>query len=176
MKHEGDQNMHKGTIFIALVILAGLIQLVPYGRDHNNPNVVAEPQWDSLQTKSFFMRACGDCHSYETKWPWYSNIAPVSWLVTNDVSEGRDHFNVSNWGHQRRNLGDKAVKEYIEGEMPPMQYLPAHPEARFKKSEKAAFINGLQNTFTPNSSKRSAANMPHALKPPRRNFQHVAQY
>ncbi|MCX7782465.1 MAG: heme-binding domain-containing protein, partial [Meiothermus sp.] len=81
---------------LALVLLA--IQLVPYGRDHQNPPVVAEPPWDSPQTRALFVRACADCHSNQTRWPWYSHIAPVSWLVQRDVEEGRSKLNLSLWG------------------------------------------------------------------------------
>ena len=62
---------------LAVVALALLIQLVPYGRAHTNPPVVAEPNWDSPQTRELAVRACFDCHSNETTWPWYSNIAPI---------------------------------------------------------------------------------------------------
>ena len=93
------------------------------------------------------MRACGDCHSHETKWPWYSHIAPISWLVYRDVQEGRKHFNVSAWGYQRKNEGEEAAKELAEGEMPPLLYLLAHPEARLSAKEKKELIEGLWRTF-----------------------------
>ena len=135
------------TIAISAVLLGVVIQLVPYGRDHTNPQVVQEPQWDTPKTRALFMRACADCHSNETKWPWYSNIAPVSWLVQHDVDEGREHFNVSNWLHQKKNKGDEAAEEVREGDMPPLVYLPAHPEARLSKIEKKELVTGLINTF-----------------------------
>ena len=78
----------------ALWILLGLvvlIQLVPFGRSHTNPPVVKEVAWDSAQTKALVRRACYDCHSNETVWPWYSNVAPVSWLVQRDVTSLGDH-------------------------------------------------------------------------------------
>ena len=80
------------NIAIVLIIVFGAIQFVPYGKEHKNPEVLSVPQWDSPETKEFFNRACADCHSNETKWPWYSNIAPISWLVTHDVNKGREHF------------------------------------------------------------------------------------
>ena len=135
------------TIAISVVLLGVVIQLVPYGEDHTNPQVVQEPQWDTPKTRALFMRACADCHSNETKWPWYSNIAPVSWLVQHDVDEGREHFNVSNWLHQKKNKGDEAAEEVREGDMPPLVYLPAHPEARLSKIEKKELVTGLINTF-----------------------------
>ncbi len=80
----------------------GLLQLVPYGRNHTNPPVAAEPAWASAQTRALAVRACFDCHSNETTWPWYSNVAPVSWLIQRDVDEGRRRLNFSEWNTTRR--------------------------------------------------------------------------
>ncbi|MBA3008351.1 MAG: heme-binding domain-containing protein [Proteobacteria bacterium] len=137
----------KTKILIISLILLIAIQLVPYGKDHVNPQVIAEPQWDSPETRALFMRACGDCHSYETKWPWYSNVAPASWLVTSDVNEAQQHFNVSAWKYQEKNKGDEAAYELREGKMPPLRYLAAHTEARLGEQEKAALLKGLSSTF-----------------------------
>ncbi len=124
-----------------------LIQLVPYGRNHVNPPVVAEPAWDSPQTRELFFRACGDCHSNQTNWPCYSNIAPISWLVQWDVDRGRAKFNVSEWGLPRRNEGHEAVEKVQEGSMPPAIYMVVHPEARLSAQELRQFLNGLAQTF-----------------------------
>lgn len=137
----------KKKIVLSVIALFVLIQFIPYGKDHTNPPVIQEPQWDSMRTRELFMRACGDCHSHNTKWPWYSHIAPVSWLVYRDVQEGREHFNVSAWGHQKENEGEDAAKELAEGEMPPLLYLLAHPEARLSSQEKKELIEGLRRTF-----------------------------
>ena len=69
--------------FGAAIIVGGfaLTQVVPYGRNHTNPAVVYEPDWDSPETRALAERACFDCHSNETTWPWYSTIAPISWLT-----------------------------------------------------------------------------------------------
>lgn len=127
----------------ALIIL---LQLVPYGRNHVNPPVIAEPAWDGPNTRTLFMQTCGDCHSNETAWPWYSNIAPVSWILYNHVEEGRSQFNVSAWGYQE-NEADEAVELYIHGEMPPKSYLPTHPEARLTSDDRQALIDGMFATF-----------------------------
>jgi len=132
------------SVFILVVIA---IQLIPYGKNHSIPPIVAEPTWDSTQTKNLFDRACSDCHSHETKWPWYSNIAPISWLVQYDVEEGREHFNVSMWGVQKENEGDEAKEEFEEGEMPPLFYILAHPEAKLSESEANELSKGLLSTF-----------------------------
>ena len=92
------------------------------------------------------MRACGDCHSNETKWPWYSNLAPFSWLVQRDVDEGRAKFNISTWG-RGENEGEDAAESLQRGSMPPSTYLLTHPAARLSPDEKQGFLNGLRATF-----------------------------
>lgn len=129
------------------IVLLMLIQLVPYGKDHTNPEITAEPQWDSPRTRELFFRSCRDCHSNETRWPAYSRIAPASWLIQSDVSEGREEFNVSEWDRVSGDAGSEAAEEVRKGEMPPWFYLPAHPEARLSDSEKEELIKGLTATF-----------------------------
>jgi hypothetical protein len=134
-------------LLAAAIILLALIQFVPYGKDHSNPPITGEPKWDSAKTKELFSRACKDCHSNETVWPWYSNYAPVSWLVQVDVSLGRKKFDVSEWGRPGKNEGDEAASEVREGKMPPFFYLPAHPEAKLSTEEKNDLAKGLAATF-----------------------------
>lgn len=133
------------ALVAAMAVLVA-IQLVPYGHDHTNPPVVSEPAWDSATTRALFYRACADCHSNETVWPWYSSVAPVSWLVVRDVDEGRAKFNISQLG-QGENEADEAAKTVQEGEMPPKVYLPTHPEARLTEAERQQLIAGLTATF-----------------------------
>lgn len=137
----------KRIIIIILAVLIGaflLIQLIPFGHQHTNPPVVQEPNWDSPQTKELARRACFDCHSNETVWPWYSNIAPVSWLVQNDVEEGRRFLNFSDWGRVREPF---EIPEVVQRDrMPPSYFLIMHPEARLTQAEKDALVSGLQAT------------------------------
>jgi hypothetical protein len=133
-------------LVIGVGVLLVILQLVPYRRNHANPPVLAEPAWDSPRTRTLFMQTCGDCHSNETIWPWYNNIAPVSWMVYQHVEEGRSQFNVSAWGYQE-NEAEKAVELYIHGEMPPKSYLPAHPKARLSNVDRQALIDGMFATF-----------------------------
>jgi Haem-binding domain len=73
---------------IGFIVIVLLIQVVPYGRDHTNPPMHVEPSWDDPRTRELTLRACFDCHSNQTIWPWYSNIAPISWLIQRDVKKG----------------------------------------------------------------------------------------
>jgi hypothetical protein len=135
----------KLIIIIAAILLAGLvlIQLVPYGRDHSNPPVVSEPKWDSPQTRDLASKACFDCHSNETVWPWYANIAPASWLVQYDVDKGRERFNFSVWQDTPSGVAQEFTEVIGDGEMPPPQYLLLHPNARLSPTEKSQLISGL---------------------------------
>ena len=73
------------------------IQLVPYGWWHENPPVVAAAVWPDRTSEQLARAACYDCHSNETRWPLYSYVAPMSWLVRRDVESGRDELNFSDW-------------------------------------------------------------------------------
>jgi len=133
-------------VLIAIVLVFLVLQLVPLGKQHANPPVAQEPAWDSLQTRQLAQRACFDCHSNQTVWPWYSRIAPISWLITNDVLEGRSRVNFSQWGH-----GEQEVEEIgeavQEGEMPPSYYMMLHPGANLSAAEKTELIKGFSATF-----------------------------
>lgn len=139
--------MNMKTVSIAVILGAVAIQFIPYGKDHTNPPVMSEVQWDSPRTQELFNRACADCHSNETKYPWYSDIAPVSWLIAHDIEEGREKMNVSMIGVQKKNKLKDAADEVKEGEMPIPPYLIAHPEARLSDAEKQELANGLEKTF-----------------------------
>jgi len=135
-------------LFVAggLLVLFLLIQLIPYGRNHTNPPVVSELKWDSPATLALAQRACFDCHSNETVWPWYSNVAPVSWLVYADVAEGRRRLNFSDWNRGFQPSIGEISGIIQEGEMPPFQYLLMHPNAKLTAAEKQSLIDGLRNS------------------------------
>jgi len=145
----GKRALTRRELFLlaaVLLILFLVIQVFPIGAERSNPPVVAEPSWDSPRTRELFHRACADCHSNETRWPWYSHVAPVSWLVAHDVAEGREHFNTSEWNRPQRHAG-KAARELREGDMPLPIYLPMHREARLSPGEKQELLAGLIATF-----------------------------
>jgi hypothetical protein len=127
-----------------------LIQLIPLGHGHTNPAATKEPLWDSAQTGDLMHRACYDCHSNQTTWPWYSNVAPVSWLVQRDVNAGRRHLNFSEWEKPGRHAKDVA-EQIREGEMPPWFYVPMHPLAKLSETDKQALIAGAGKSLGPQS-------------------------
>jgi hypothetical protein len=122
------------------------IQLVPYGREHANPSVVVEPRWDRPSTRALAVRACFDCHSNESAWPWYSHVAPTSWLVQNHVDEGRRVLNFSDWSRTYEEAGESG-EAVLDGTMPPRSYTLLHPEAKLSAAEKLALAEGLNATL-----------------------------
>lgn len=138
-------------VLLAGIVLFGLIQAVPYGRDHSNPPVRTALKWDSPRTEQLARGACLDCHSNLTTWPWYSNVAPVSWLIAHDVSDGRGALNLSELDLRRSRGGESVVAEVAEmvrsGEMPPLQYKLVHGSARLSAAQREQLAAGLQRTL-----------------------------
>lgn len=131
-------------ILLGLAVLLVGIQFIPV--DRSNPPVVREIAWDSEETKALAARACYDCHSNQTKWPWYSYVAPVSWEIADHVEYGRKHLNFSDWTQPNEDL-DENIEVIEEGEMPLHDYLRLHPEAKLTDAEKEALIAGMKTTF-----------------------------
>jgi hypothetical protein len=133
-------------LFLSIVLpVFVLIQFVPV--EQTNPAIESEIP-ASPEVRSVLRRACYDCHSNETSWPWYSHIAPVSWLVAHDVHEGREKLNFSTWNALSERKQAKALHEVLEeveeGEMPPWFYLLPHPEARLSDQDRSALSQWAQ--------------------------------
>lgn len=132
-------------VVVVGVVLFGLIQFIPFGHDHTNPAVVSEPAWSSPEARTLVKEHCFQCHSNETEWPWYSNIAPASWLIQMDVNEGRSKFNFSDWKNNPGELDE--IDEAIQGgEMPPIQYWMFHPNSRLSDQQKQDLINAIASS------------------------------
>jgi hypothetical protein len=119
----------------AATIVLVLAQLIPVAR--TNPRIAANVA--PADVDAVLRRACYDCHSHETVWPWYSRIAPISWMVAHDVNHGREELNFSTWDAYEASARRKKLKETIDevadGEMPPWYYVLMHPEARLNSSD-----------------------------------------
>jgi len=134
----------RGGLTLALALVT--MQFVPYGRDHVNPSVGAEPNWDSPDTRALAKHACFDCHSNGTEWPMYSRVAPVSWLIQHDVFEGRAALNFSEWQRPQEEATE-AAEAVLEGEMPPRIYVLIHSHARLSAAEREQLAHGLRRTI-----------------------------
>jgi len=121
--------------FVTLVVLVA-IQVVPV--DRSNP-AITETVPTNPAVESILRRACFDCHSNQTRWPWYAWVAPISWLVAHDVHEAREHLNFSTWDayapKKRSKRLDDVIEEVHEGEMPLWYYRLVHPEAALSNDD-----------------------------------------
>jgi hypothetical protein len=131
----------KKFLFRSLLILffAAFIGIQYIEVDRTNPSV-REDLNAPADAKHILKTACYDCHSFETKWPWYSKVAPVSWLIVDDVDEGRKHLNFSLWeslnSSKRKELKKKIWNELVNDEMPLKIYTYLHPNASLEITQK----------------------------------------
>jgi cytochrome c551/c552 len=136
-------------ILIAIAVLFVIAQFVPKTvYPLTNPPVdetrtlAARARTLTPEVHAILVRACQDCHSNKTVWPWYSKVAPVSWLLSHDVSEARRHMNMSNWARYNpmaaANKLEHICEEVDQGDMPLWYYRPMHPQATLSDSDKKA--------------------------------------
>ncbi|TMK57984.1 MAG: cytochrome C [Actinobacteria bacterium] len=132
---------------LVIVALLLLIQLVPYGRaSHSNPPVTQAAKWPAGPGQQIAEAGCYDCHSNLTKWRWYSNVAPSSWLVEHDVEDGRGALDFSEWDKPQPDAGE-LIEKVESGEMPPLQYKLAHGEARLSSQEKKQLVAAITRLY-----------------------------
>ncbi len=136
----------KRILWILLLVII-LIQFI----DYHLPDTAVSGEKDIASVenvpsdvKVLMKNACYDCHSMETVYPWYSHIAPVKWLVKNDISEGRHHVNFSMWGNytelEKVKKLDDIHDEVEKGEMPPTNYKMMHAKARLTDSDRQKIV------------------------------------
>ena len=134
------------TGVLALAVVAAGIQFAQPNR--TNPPADPTAAFEAVANPpeavaGVVRRACADCHSNQTVWPWYSRVAPVSWLVADDVSEGRSRLNLSEWNRLGAEASQLKMRqmctEIRKGEMPMPLYTLMHPKAKVSPAEAAAF-------------------------------------
>jgi hypothetical protein len=131
----------------AIALVAILLLAQAYRPERENPPIDPAATIEArtempAEVAAMLERSCSDCHSHDTEWPWYSNVAPVSWLVAHDVEEGREHLNLSDWARYGNedsalHLGE-ICKEVRNGAMPLGKYVRMHPEAELSAEDREA--------------------------------------
>lgn len=139
-----------GLLLGALLVVA---QFVPVRR--TNPATDAgKTLWETngapAEIQNVFQRSCKDCHSNRTAWPWYSDVAPVSWVVANDVNGGRRHFNADEWGsyttEKKESRLTKICGEVKSGDMPDSKYTLIHRRAKLMDEERNALCTWAESS------------------------------
>jgi hypothetical protein len=140
-----EKNMKKTFKIIAIVLVIGFIAIQFYRPDRTNPPIVqAETLEATTQVpeniQAILKRSCNDCHSNQTVYPWYSNVAPFSWLLVDHIEEGRRELNTSVWNtysaKKKRHKLDETCEQVTTDAMPHSQYLWLHSEARLSEEDK----------------------------------------
>lgn len=140
-----EKSMKKTLKIIALLSAVGFIAIQFSRPDLTNPPVVqAEALAATTEVPenvaAILKRSCNDCHSNETVYPWYSNVAPFSWLLAEHIEDGRQELNFSVWNSysakKKRNKFEEICEQVMSGEMPHSQYLWLHSEARLSEEDK----------------------------------------
>ena len=125
-------------VLITLVVVFVGFQLIPYGKQINPKYDKKDEIVVDKDLKSIFKRACYDCHSNDTKWPWYSYVAPVSWSVYDHVKGGRAALNFSTWNsyndEQKAKLKSKIYRTVFKA-MPLSEYVFIHKNATLSKDD-----------------------------------------
>lgn len=139
---------------ILIVLLIAFIGMQFFRIDKTNPEFNPENDLIAItnpseEVASMLKSACYDCHSSESKYPWYTNIAPVSWLIEDHIVEGREHFNFSNWGtysaEDQEEIAEESAEELEEGEMPLSGYTMMHSDADFTPEQKEKLISFFES-------------------------------
>jgi hypothetical protein len=130
--------------WVLIVVICGLLIIQFFGPAKTNPPIDPSQSIESRlqvppQVAAILDRSCNDCHSNKTRWPWYSNVAPVSWLVIKDVNEGRQNLNFSEWGRYTPRDVDGLLKQICRevkaGVMPLSIYTPMHPGSKLSAED-----------------------------------------
>ena len=134
-------------ILIAVVVIFIGIQFIPV--DRTNPPVTEEIKAPE-NVLNILQTSCYDCHSNKTNWPWYSYVAPVSFFITGDVSEGRQHLNFTEWNNYDEKRKEKkldGVAEAVEkGYMPLASYKLMHPSSKVDENEVKIIKDWVNNS------------------------------
>jgi hypothetical protein len=129
---------------VIIVVALGFVVIQFFGPAKSNPPIDPSQTIDAQlrvtpQVSTIFARSCNDCHSNKTRWPWYSNVAPVSWLVIDDVNQGRAAMNLSEWGRNEKDWQSKKLRQMCEevqdGAMPLNSYTPMHPGSKLSPED-----------------------------------------
>jgi hypothetical protein len=138
---------------IAAAVLLGAAQLIPVNR--GNPPVIASASIVAREklppeVQSVFQHSCANCHSNRTEWPWYSYVAPASWVIAHDVQAGRRKINFSEWGRyspeKREQKLDEICEQLTNGDMPDAKYLWLHQSAKPTQEQREAVCQWIENS------------------------------
>lgn len=146
---------------ILLILLLVFVVMQFFQIDKSHPKIVKRKDFISMtnppkDVELMIRNACYDCHSYETEYPWYSNVAPVSWWTKDHIDEGREHLNFSEWGSKSKKFRDhkldECAEEIEEGKMPMNSYTWAHGDAKLSSAQRETLAKWFESQMSGASS------------------------
>jgi hypothetical protein len=131
-------------ILVPIVLILGLIQFIPYERKAVAVDESAKFTTDNIEVKNILDKACMDCHSNETTYPWYANVVPVNYFLANHIAEGTEHLNFSEWStyavEDQKHAAEEIVEVVEKKEMPMLFYWLIHWDAKLTDAERATLV------------------------------------
>ena len=144
--------MKKRNILLGLLVVLFLIQFIRI--DKVNPSSPANQDFivvekPPTEVANILKNACYDCHSHQTAYPWYTNIAPFAWMIRSHIKGGRQQLNFSTWSayelKKKQHKLEEIAEEVAENKMPMKSYTWLHPEAKLSETDKATLINWVKS-------------------------------
>lgn len=152
------KSKRKGIVKKVLIVLLAVFVIMQFfGIDKTNPKIEKAKDLIAMtnppaEIETMLRTACYDCHSHESTYPWYSNIAPVSWFLEDHIEEGREHLNFSKWGDYSEDKANHKLheceEEVEEGEMPLDSYTWIHGDADLSDAQRKKLATWFKSTMT----------------------------
>ncbi len=142
----------KKYIFFTIIVILIVCQFFPI--DKTNPEVDSTKDFLTMENpptevKQLIKTACYDCHSNETQYPWYTNVAPISWWIKKHIDNGRKKLNYSNWGDyeadKKQHKLKESAEEIHEKQMPLLSYFVMHPEAKLDDTQRQMIVDWIKS-------------------------------
>ncbi|MFM1875919.1 MAG: hypothetical protein RL266_1656, partial [Bacteroidota bacterium] len=148
-----------------IVLVLGLIQFIPHERTTVSVDPSAAFKTTDVELKNILNKACMDCHSNETQYPWYANVVPVNYFLDNHIKEGREHLNFSEWNiapvGDQRHMAEEIVEVVSEKEMPMLSYWLVHWDAKLTDAERQVIVDAFGGSASGNATQHDEEDHDH---------------
>ncbi|WP_457616072.1 heme-binding domain-containing protein [Lutibacter sp.] len=135
---------------LGIIVVFVLIQFIRPEKNNSNisKNDISTVYQIPSEVKDILKTSCADCHSNSTEYPWYSEIAPISWFIAQHVNEGKEHLNFSEWttynDRQKNHIIEEMEEVLEEHEMPLNSYLLIHKNAKLSDNQYTVLVNWVK--------------------------------
>ena len=136
-------------ILVPVVLILGIIQFIPYDRKTDSTAASAKFTTDNIEVENILNKACMDCHSNETQYPWYASVTPINYWLDGHIEEGNEHLNFSEWNlyplEDQKHVAEEIVEVVEKKEMPMLFYWLVHWDAKLTDAERETLVEYFKN-------------------------------